>query len=207
MTVGRLLHEYLSLNDDDPKPWLKAPASAAEIAATEQTVGFSLPDDLKAIFGQHNGGRLLDEHVWLSCKEGSHGLAGATEHLQKQLVPNLRIDGLLNLVPGPHALMVTSPGETGVIYDPDLQSSRLLYLDVLAVPSIVPFARDLENLLRCYIAIARAGLVNPGPRGPELAGSVEELYPVFLAHDVAPIPPFGIERWLNSPFFTDLFPK
>lgn len=179
--------------------WLAPPATALEIQSAERMLGLELPADLRQLLEAHNGGRLLGAQEWLPVTESGRGLAGETEFLHQGLLADLGGEGRLDVVPGPRTLAIAWLGHTGILYDGSGHRGRLLYLDVIAKPSVVEFARSLEALFECNIALAESGLLRVGDNGPHRDGSPDAAREIFLAHEVAPVSLRGIEDWINRP--------
>lgn len=184
--------------------WLYPPATDAQIAAAESALGFDLPDDLEDLLRIHNGGNLIDLTEWTGVYEkATRGLVGISRSLREQAMPDLRIDGLLGMEPGPRALAVASASHVSILYDMDGEPGRLLYFETDSNPAIIPLCRSIADLLDCHIALAEAGFIALQPLGPSVEGPADEVREVYASHHVAAAPIWGIESWLSWPGSAD----
>ena len=68
---------------------------------------------------------------------------------------------------------------------------RLLYLDVLRNPAVIPLCRDLATLLECFVELAEAGHVIVGGHAPILGDPADgRIGAILRRHGVAERP-FG----------------
>jgi cell wall assembly regulator SMI1 len=188
----------------DGAPWLKPPVAASQLASTEAAVGFELPADLRALLEIHNGGRLFDGDDWAGCSvPPAPGLASVTERFRAFVASDLLPEGQLERVPSPRTLHLTGTAQVGLLYDLDSDPGRLLYLDVLARPAVIPLCRDLATLMDCYISLAEAGLYTVEPQGPFVTGPPDAVREIYLRSRVAAAPIYGIEAWVAWPGSSD----
>ncbi len=154
---------------------------------------------MKQLLRVHNGGALLDSEQWTGAHgDEGRGLVEISTQLQQQSFPDLRFYGLLGTEPGPRALAIAGASQTNILYDMDTEPGRLLYLDVLSGPAVIPLCRSISTLIECHIALARAGFVTLQPLGPSVIGPKDEVRDIHRAHHVAYVG-HGTEDWLSCP--------
>ena len=123
---------FLSLTGMSPdEEWLWPPATDAEVAAEERTLGHALPGDLAELLQVHNGECLFDSHQWLGCSDGKR-MAQQSSWFNHELIVELRSNPSLAVDPGPRTLYAATNSQVGILYDMDEVPGRLLYLDVLS---------------------------------------------------------------------------
>lgn len=178
-------------------PWLRPPATDAEIEGTQVGLDCELPQDLVELLRVHNGGRIFDAHEWIpATRDPDDGLAAWRQISQTLITGQLLPAGQLDLVPGPRTLCVAVASQVEILYDLDDEPGRLLYLDTLSDPAVIPLARNLAALLDCFLALANDGyLALDGPSNPHLSGPMDEICGVFAAHKVAGALHVAIETW------------
>lgn len=182
------------------EPWVYPPVTDHELRLTEEGLGWGLPGDLVELFRIHNGGMLFDSHEWIGCRRPPDGgIVTLTTFLHESLLPEKRSYGGLGLDPGPRSLYAVASSQVGILYDVDNQPGRLLYLDMLSAPAVIPLARSLTSLLDCYVTLAREGFVTVGELGPLVDGPLEAVREVFVTHGVAHALQTGIAPWLSWP--------
>jgi cell wall assembly regulator SMI1 len=184
--------------------FLRPPATEGQLHRAEEHLGYPLPADLRELLSVHDGGYLLDGHEWLGCAEGADSpLVGSTRALGPFIAEQLLVEQQLDLVPGTRTLWIAAAPQLGILYDLDEQPGRLLYLDVLCRPAVIPLCRDLATLLDCYIELAGSGYMSVEPLNPRVATDpILATRDIYLRHGVADVR-FGLEAWLDR---TDVDP-
>ena len=94
--------------------------------------------------------------------------------------------------------MATS-SQVGILYDMDDVPGRLLYLDSISDPTVIPLCRDLASLINYYITLAEARFITIEPLGPLVDGPFDEVRDIFVTHRVAHTLITGTETWLGWP--------
>lgn len=185
--IADRVEKYLELIGVDRQArWLNPPATKAEIAATEEALGYEVPEDLKEVLSRHNGGSIFDAYEWIGCfVDDRKGLSWFRDFL-RGVLNEIRGYATLDPEPGRRTLYVATIGQVGILYDPDSSGHQILLLDVVAGRQVTPLAADLSALVDYYLALAEAGLVETGTNWPHQAGSSEDRREIRLAHGVRP---------------------
>ena len=111
----------------------------------------------------------------------------------------LRAIPVLDLDPGPRTLYVATSSQEGILYDMDDRPGRLLYLDSMSDPAVIPLCRGLASLIDCYIALAEAGFITLQTYCPSVAGPFDEVRDIFVTHGVTHTLITGTDTWLGWP--------
>lgn len=185
--IADRVEKYLELIGVDREArWLNPPATEAEITATEEALGYEVPEDLKEVLSLHNGGSIFDVYEWIGCfADNRKGLSWWRDHLQGVL-NEIRGYATLDPDPGPRTLYIATIGQVGCLYDLGSSGHQILLLDVVAGRQVKPLAADLSALVDYYLALAEAGVVETGTKWPHQAGSSEERRKIRLAQGLLP---------------------
>lgn len=196
--ITERIERFLTMLGAPPDaPWLRPPATDAEIDGTQAGLGYELPQDLVELLRVHNGGRIFDAHEWIPATRDPEDGIGAWRQISQTLITGQLLPaGQLDLVPGPRTLCVAVSSQVEILYDLDDKPGRLLYLDTLSGPAVIPLARSLVALLDCFLALANHGyLTLDGPSNPHLNGPMDEICDVFATYKVAGALHVAIETW------------
>lgn len=202
--VDQILQFEEILGLEGSESWLNPPVEPGAIGFVEDALGVALPEDLQDLWHLHNGGELVDGHYWVDCMAvANDGILELTRHIREDLLTvGDSLPELFDLMPGPNVLAVAAAAQVFILYDMDDVPGRLLYVDVLASPMVIPLAISLEAYFEAWVAVARAGYVRIDG-GPIVDEPLDEVRSILLAKNVCPAPLSGIGHWFTMPESND----